>query len=170
MLHVVTYSGKLQCFHVVLVGYVPTCPKLSEITNHQYLWRGLSGFVDFLHVVIYILLDIHWSYQKLLYWAGIVRHRPQPIRLSDVLNLKKLKTMWGFKLIVCLHWRYRKYHAISGYAAKYSWCISWRRIFYIWLVWLVNLNIGGSIVTLYILVYFIIFAYLCTVFLWCSYK
>ena len=42
-----------------LVGYVPSCPKLSEITNHQYLWKGLSDFVDFLHVVICILLDIH---------------------------------------------------------------------------------------------------------------
>ena len=85
-----------------------------------------------------------------LHLVGHPLKLPQPIRLSDVLNLKKLKTIWGFKLIVCLHWSYKKY-AISGYAAKYSWCISWR-IFYFWLVWLVNLNTGGSIVTLYLFI------------------
>ena len=47
----------------------------------------------------------------------------QPTRLSDVLNLKNLKTIWGIKLIFCFHWSYKKY-AILGYAAKYSWSIS----------------------------------------------
>ena len=40
--YVVTHPGKLQFYHVLLVGYGPACPKLSEITNHQYLWKGLS--------------------------------------------------------------------------------------------------------------------------------
>ena len=48
----------------------------------------------------------------------------QPTRLSDVLNLKKLKTIWGINLIVCFHWSYKKYNAILGYAVKYSWHIS----------------------------------------------
>ena len=47
----------------------------------------------------------------------------QPNRLSDVLNLKNLKTIWGIKLIYCFHWNYKKYHAILGYAAKYFWPI-----------------------------------------------
>ena len=59
LLHAVTLPGKLECYYVVLVGYGPACPKFSEITNRQYLWRGLSDFVDFLDVVIGILLDIH---------------------------------------------------------------------------------------------------------------
>ena len=53
LLHVVTHSWKLQCDHAILVGYGLACPKFSEITNCQYLWKGLSDFIDFLHVVIY---------------------------------------------------------------------------------------------------------------------
>ena len=59
LLHVVTHPWKLQFYHVVLVGYGPACPKFSEATNHQYLLKGCSDFVDFLQVVICILLDIH---------------------------------------------------------------------------------------------------------------
>ena len=59
LLHVVTHPWKLQYYHVVLVGYGLACPKFSEIKNRQYLWKGLSDFADFLHVVICILLDIH---------------------------------------------------------------------------------------------------------------
>ena len=50
---------KATLLHVVLAGYGLACRKFSEISNHQYLWKGLSDFVDFLHVVICILLDIH---------------------------------------------------------------------------------------------------------------
>ena len=59
LLHVVTHLWKLQCCHAVLGGYGPACPKFFEITNHQDLWKELSDFVYFLHVVICILLDIY---------------------------------------------------------------------------------------------------------------
>ena len=36
---VVTHLWKLHCYHVVLVGYGPVCPKFSKITNHQSLWK-----------------------------------------------------------------------------------------------------------------------------------
>ena len=49
---------KLQCYHAILGGYSPVCPKFSEI-NFQYLWKGFNDFIDFLQVVICILLDIH---------------------------------------------------------------------------------------------------------------
>ena len=45
----------------------------------------------------------------------------QPTTLSDVLNLKNLKTIWGIRLIFCFHWSYKKYHTILGHARKYSW-------------------------------------------------
>ena len=32
---------------------------MPEITNLEYAWKRQSDFVDFLHVVIYMLLDIH---------------------------------------------------------------------------------------------------------------
>ena len=58
-LHVVTHLWKLQCYHVVLVGYGPLCPNFSKITNHQSLWKRYSDLVDFLHLVFCILLEIH---------------------------------------------------------------------------------------------------------------
>ena len=57
-MHAVTHVWKLQCYHAVLVGYGRACSKFSEITDRQYLQKGLSDFVNFLHVVICILLDM----------------------------------------------------------------------------------------------------------------
>ena len=102
LLHVVTHPWKLQCY-VVLVGYGPACPKFSEATNHQYLWKGCSDFVDFLQVVICILLDIHWSFKNMLFWACIVRHSLSTNQIVR-LNLKNSKRIWGIKLILCFHW------------------------------------------------------------------
>ena len=56
-------------------------PKVLWNNKSQYLWRWLSDSVDFLHVAICILLNIHLSFQNLLFWAGIIRHSSQPIRL-----------------------------------------------------------------------------------------
>ena len=107
LLHLVRHPWKLQCYYVVLFGYGLVCPKFSETTNHQYPWKELRDFVDCSQVVICILLNIHGSYKSMLFWAGIVGHSlPQPIRLSDVLNLKKLEDdmryrSWFFDQSVC---------------------------------------------------------------------
>ena len=108
LFHVVTHPWKLQCY-VVLDG--PACPKFSEITNHQYLWKGLSDLVDFLHVVICILLEIYEASKICYFGLALSVIGSQPIRLSDVLNLKKL-------LCFCLHWSYTKSHAILSYDLK----------------------------------------------------
>ena len=66
----------------------------------------------------------------------------QPTRLSDVLNLKNVKTIWGIKLIFCLHWSYKNiilFWFMPGNTLGQSVC----RIFYF--VWLVNLNTGGPL-------------------------
>ena len=88
-LHVVTHPKKLQCCHVVLLWYGLACPKFSEMTNRKYLWKGLKDCVDFVHVVIWFLLDIHWSYKNMLFWAGIVRHR---LSANQIVRYFKLKT------------------------------------------------------------------------------
>ena len=59
LLHVVRDLWELQCYHVGLVGYGPACAKFSQTINHQYVWKGLSDFVDFLQLVICILLNIY---------------------------------------------------------------------------------------------------------------
>ena len=91
LLHVVTHSWKLQCYHVILVGYGLACPKFSEATNHQCLWKWSCEFLGFLLLVICIVLDIHWNYKYMLFWAGIVRHRHSVNHIVKCLKLKKLK-------------------------------------------------------------------------------
>ena len=105
MLHVVRYPWKLQCYHVVLVGYGPVYLKFSEITNGQYLWKELSDFADFLDVVICILLDIHWSYKNMLFLTGIVRHRLSTNQIVRCFKLKKLENY----MTLC---KIQKFHVI----------------------------------------------------------
>ena len=124
-LHVVTQSWKLQCYHVILVGYGPACPKFSEATNHQYLWKGCSDFVDFLQVVICILLDIHWSYKNVLFWAALSGIASQPFRLSDVLNRKKLEHDMRYQVDYFASVEARKNFMLFWVMTpKYSWPIS----------------------------------------------
>ena len=56
-------------------------PKSSKITNCQYLWKGLSNFVDFLDVVIYLLLDIYWNCRNMPFWDSFLDKGSQLIRL-----------------------------------------------------------------------------------------
>ena len=67
----------------------------------------------------------------------------QPTRLSDVLNLKNLKTIWGIKLIFCFHWSYKNmlFWVMLETTLGQSVC----RSFYFWLIWLVNVNAGGPL-------------------------
>ena len=53
LFHVVTYPRKPKCYHVSLFRYGAACTKFCEITNRQYLWKGLGDFVDcsYLHLV-----------------------------------------------------------------------------------------------------------------------
>ena len=134
LLHVVTHLWKLQCYYVVLVGYVPACSKFSERTNHQYLRIWLSDFVASCQISI--------EATKICYFGLVLSSIVcQPIRLLDVFNLKILKIIGSIKLIFCFHWSCKKYHAILGYDPKIV-AQSVCRIFYFWLVWFVNLNIG----------------------------
>ena len=144
-LHVVTQSWKLQCYHVVLVGYGPACPKFSEATNHQYLWKGCSDFVDFLQVVICILLDIHWSYKNMLFWAGIVRHSLSANQIVRCFKLKKLKKDMRYQVDF---FRPLKLEEILCYFELWPQNTldqSVYRIFCFWLVWLVKFNTKGPL-------------------------
>ena len=92
---------------------------------------------SYLHLVWYPL-----KLPKFAILVGIVRHRFSANQIVRCFKFKKMENY--MRLIVCFRWSYKKYLAILGYAAKYSWCISCR-IFYFWLVWLVNFNTGGPL-------------------------
>ena len=139
-MHVVTHPWKPQCYHVVLVGhYCPSCPKFSETKNHSYLWKGLNDFVDFLLVVIYILLNIHWSYKNMLFWAGIVRHSLSANQIVRCFELKNLRNDMRYQVDFLLLLKLEKMCSF-GLRAQNILGQSFSRIFYFWLVWLVKLN------------------------------
>ena len=114
-----------MCYHVILIGYGLACPKFSETTDQQYLWIGLSDFVGFLEVVIWILLDIHWSYKNMLFWAGIIRHSLSANQIVRCFKLKSTQkghevSSWFFASVktrrnIMLFWVMTQ---------KYSWPIS----------------------------------------------
>ena len=126
-----------------LLRYGPACLKFSEITNRQYLWKGFSDFVDFLHAVVCILLGIHWSYKKMLLWVDTVRYRipaNQIVRCFKLKNSKCMRYQVGFLLPLKL----RKICYFELWPQQFigqSVC----RIFYFWLVWLVNLSTRGPL-------------------------
>ena len=139
---------KLQCYHVVLVGYCTACPNFSEITNRQYLWKGLSDFVDFLHLVICILLDVHWSYKNMLFWVDIISHRLSVNQIVRCFKLKKLGNYMRYQVIFLL---LLKLHFVAIISYCFGLCLqnnfvqSVTRIFYFWVVSLVNLNTVGPL-------------------------
>ena len=66
-----------------------------------FCWLFASSY--FLHLVRYPLKLRKYA---ILALSGIAC---QPIRLSDVLNLKNSKRIWVIKLILCFHWSWKKY-------------------------------------------------------------
>ena len=144
LLHAVTRPWKLQCYHVVLVGYGPACPKFREAINYQYLWKGSCDSVDFLQVVICILLDIHWSYKNMLFWSGIVRHSLLANQIVRCCKLKKLKKD-RYQVDFLLPLKLEGILCYFGLWLQNTLGQSVCRIFYFWLVWLVKLNTGGPL-------------------------
>ena len=101
-----------------LFGYCSTYPKFCEITYCQYLWKGFSDFIDFLHVVIWILLDILWSYKNMLFWVGSVSHTLSSNRIVRGFKLKNLENYIRHQIHFLLPLKLRKHHAVLGYDPK----------------------------------------------------
>ena len=117
LLHVVTHLWKLQCYHTILVGYGSAYPKLSEITNHQYLWKGLVILLIFC-MWLFGSCKISIEATKICYFGlALSGIGSQQIRWSGILKSKNLKTIWVTRLNFCHHWSYRKY-SILDYGPK----------------------------------------------------
>ena len=136
LFHVVTPPWKLQCY----VGYDLTCPEFSETASHQYLWKLLCDFVDFLEVISSILLNIHWSYKNMLFWAGIVRHSLSANHIVRWFKIKKLRNYMRYQVNLLLLLKLQKMSCCFGLWPQNTLGWSVFSIFYFWLVWLVNLN------------------------------
>ena len=79
-------SMETTVYYVVLLGYGLECWNFSETTNHQYLWKGLSHFVDCLQFIF------------LLFWAGIVRNSLSTNQIVRCIKLKKLKNNMRYQV------------------------------------------------------------------------
>ena len=78
----------------------------------------MCNFVDFLEAVICILLDIHWSYQNLLFWAGIVRHRVSANQIVRCFKLKKLENYMRYQVDFLLPLKLQKVSCYFGLCHK----------------------------------------------------
>ena len=121
--------------------YCLAYPKFSETTNHQYPWKGSCDFA-FLQVVVSILLDIHWSYQNMQFWAGSVRHSLSANQVVRCFKLKKLKKDTRYQVDSLLSLKLEKILCYYGLWPQNTLGESVCRTFYFWLVWLVKLNTG----------------------------
>ena len=96
----------------------------------MYLKNDVKNWADWFNdICILRVMDIHWSYNNLLFWAGIVWPIFQPTRFSDVSKFKNLKAILRIKLIFCFYWSCKKYRTILGSTGKYSWPISLQDFF-----------------------------------------
>ena len=120
------------------------CPKFSKATNYQHLWKGLYDFADFLQVVICILLDIHWSYTNMLFWAGIVRYSLSGNQIVRCFKLKKLKKDMRYQIDFLVPLKLEEI-CYYGLWPQNTFGQSVCRIFYFWLVWRVKLDTRGPL-------------------------
>ena len=82
------------------------------------LWKGLSDFVDFLHAVTCILLDIHWSYKNMLLWVAIARSRLSTNQILKCFKQEKLENYMRCHVDFLLLLELQKNHAFWGYDPK----------------------------------------------------
>ena len=116
LLHVVTHLWKLQCYHIVLIGYCPACPKFSEITNRQYPWKVIL-------LIFCMFLDIHKSYKNMLFWVVIVRHMLSTNQIVRCFKLKRLEKYMRYK-VFCFRGSYKNVILFWVMTPKYPWPIS----------------------------------------------
>ena len=108
----------------------------------MYFTNDLMNWADWLNICILRVMDIHWSYQNLLFWAGIVWHRLSTNEIVRSFKLKKLRSYMRYQVDFLLPWKLQKislFWVMLENTVGQSVC----RIF--WFVWLVNLNTRGPL-------------------------
>ena len=102
----------------------------------------MCDLVDFLQVVISILLDIHWSYKNMLFWAGIVRYSVSANQIFGCFKLKKLKKDMRYQVDFLLPLKLEQILCYFGLWPQNTLDQSVCRMFYFWLLDLLNIKPG----------------------------
>ena len=105
----------------------------------------MSDFVDILHVVTCIFLDIHWSYEHLLFWAGIIRNSRSANQIVRCFKLKELESYMRYQVDFLLSFKLQKISCCFRLCRKILLANQFAGFFHFWLFWLVNLNTGGPL-------------------------
>ena len=110
MLHLVRYPWTLQYYHIVLFGYYLPCPKFSDITNCQYLWKRLIYAVrmqenadqnnsEYRHFLRSATVSENWSIKRN---STIRRLLYRRVSFLVILNISS-KKLWGRANFRLLH-------------------------------------------------------------------
>ena len=77
-------------------------PKVLQSNQSLISLERLSDFVDFLHVAIYMLLDIHWIYKNMPFLVGIVRHWLSTNQVARCFKFTKLENYIRYQIDFCI--------------------------------------------------------------------
>ena len=151
-----------------LVKHARACRTFSKITMYRYLregwelfcwiWPSISKilwnnklaislervewFCWFFACSYLHLVNIPWSYNNMLFWVGIVRHRLSANQIVRCFKLKKHENCMRWQVDFLLSLKLQKI-CYFGLWPQNTLGQSVCRIFYFWLVWIVNFNTGG---------------------------
>ena len=85
----------------------------------MYLTNDMMNWADWLNdICILRVMDIHWSYQNLLFWAGIVWHRLSANQIVRCFKLKKLKNNMMYQVDFLLLLKLQKISNCFGLSRK----------------------------------------------------
>ena len=96
-------------------------------------------------IVVYWVMDIHWSYQNLLFWTGIVWLGLSTNQIVRCFKLEKRKSYMRYQVDFLPPLKLQKISYYFGLCRTILLANQFCRIFYFWLVWLINLNTGGPL-------------------------
>ena len=85
----------------------------------MYLTNDLMNWANWLNdICVLRVMDIHWSYQNLLFWAGIVWHRLSANQIVRCFKLKKLKNYMRYQVDFLLPLKLQKISYYFGLCWK----------------------------------------------------
>ena len=87
--------------------------------NQVYPTNSLMNWVDWLNdICILRVMDIHWSYQNLLFWASIVWHILSANQIVRCFKLEKLENYMRYQIDFLLPLKLQKLSYYSGLCRK----------------------------------------------------
>ena len=84
----------------------------------MYLTNDLINWADWLNICTLRVMDIHWSYQNLLFLAGIVWHRLSANQIVRCVKLKKLRNYMRYQIYFLLPLKLQKISSCFGLCRK----------------------------------------------------